>query len=134
MAAATVRNEACKLMARRDVTAMVMQLKEEAERAVVASALSETDYVRQRLKHFAEHATPADAQKIRATELLGKTQGMFKDVVLGDPDDAKDAKQIRAEMAAVLAKLEHAEATKDERVDPALITAEHVNENDKHLN
>jgi hypothetical protein len=77
----------------------------------VATSQSRADFVLERLQHFAAHATPADGQKIRATELLGKTVGMFRDVVVDDRQDMRDEEQIRAEMKAVLAKLEAMQAS-----------------------
>ena len=81
MSGAVVRNEASLLMARSDITVTVERLIAVKDRALLASGLSDRDRVLERLRHWVDSAEPTDSNKLRAAELLGKSVGLFRDVV-----------------------------------------------------
>ena len=81
MKPATIHREAHVVMANPKVTARVEWLQRQKDRAVIASSLSDRERVLDKLRYFMDHAGPGDGTKIRAAELLGKSVGLFKDVV-----------------------------------------------------
>jgi hypothetical protein len=63
------------------VQARIEYVQGQKERGIVAASLSDRELVLTTLRTLAVLATPADSGKLRALELLGRTAGMFKDVV-----------------------------------------------------
>ena len=82
MKPAAVHVEASRLMANPKITLRCEALQSAKDRAVVASSLSDRERVLEQLRHFMDHAAPSDSVKLRACEMLGKSVGLFKDVVL----------------------------------------------------
>lgn len=76
----TVNVEASKLMSNPNVRQRVDQLIAQRERAMINSSISDKEKVLTALRTFMDSAEPSDSMRIRATELLGKTAGLFKDV------------------------------------------------------
>ena len=60
---------------------MVNRLLVAKEGQIQASALSDREQVLSKLRGWMESAEGADAMKIRSAELLGKSVGLFRDVV-----------------------------------------------------
>ena len=85
------------------VTQRVERLQRQKDRAVIASSLSDRERVLTSLRNFMVSATPADSAKIRATELLGKSVGLFRDVVV--QEEPRSADELQAELAEWLAEL-----------------------------
>ena len=81
MKPATVHREAHTLMSHPKVTTRVEALQRARDRAVIASSLSDRERVLEQLRHFADHAKPSDSVRLRACEMLGKSVGLFKDVI-----------------------------------------------------
>ena len=81
MKPATVHREAHTLMSHPKIATRVEALQRAKDRAVVASSLSDREQVLEMLRHFMNHAVPSDSVKLRACEMLGKSVGLFKDVV-----------------------------------------------------
>ena len=83
MKPATINREAHTLMANPKITARVEVLQRAKDRAVVASGLSDRERVLTKLREIADNAegTPAENTTLRACDLLGKTVGLYKDVV-----------------------------------------------------
>ena len=83
MSAACIRVEASKLMSDPNVTLMVERIQKAAERAVVASTVSDRERVLTKLREIIDNAegTPAEQVILRACDLLGKSAGLYKDVV-----------------------------------------------------
>ncbi len=79
--AASINTLASRLMSEVEVRSRVDTLVAARERAVQASGVSDREKVLSKLRHFMECAEGADAMKIRSAELLGKSVGLFKDVV-----------------------------------------------------
>ena len=107
----TVRCEASKLMAHPNVTAMVMGLNKRKDVSVIANEVSDRDRVLCKLRDLLENAegTPAETVMLRAADLLGKTQGMYK---LGEVTKVeRSADDVRAELGDMLKQLGLARTT-----------------------
>ena len=96
MSAATVRGEASRLAANPHVARMVEQVRAQNAQAEVASALSDRDRVLSRLREWIDEAD-TDSNRIRAAELLGKTVGLFRDVIQTGSGD-RATTEIQAEI------------------------------------
>jgi hypothetical protein len=81
MKPATVHREAHTLKSNPKIATRVESLQGAKDRAVVASSLSDRERVLEQLRHFVDHAVPSDSVKLRACEMLGKSVGLFKDIV-----------------------------------------------------
>ena len=81
MKPATVHREAHSLMSHPKITTRVEALQRAKDRAVVASSLSDRERVLEQLREFMDHAKPSDSVKLRACEMLGKSVGLFKEVI-----------------------------------------------------
>ena len=106
MKPATVNREAHTLMADPKVTTRVEAMQRAKDRAVVASSLSDRERVLTKLRYLADNATGAagEAGMLRAADLLGKSVGLFKDVVLTKP--VRTPEEIDAEIRMRLDALE----------------------------
>ena len=111
MSAATVRGEASRLAANPHVARMVEQVRAQNAQAEVASALSDRDRVLSRLREWIDEAD-TDSNRIRAAELLGKTVGLFRDVIQTGSGD-RATTEIQAEI--------------EQRLHDLLLTAEVAN-------
>ena len=102
MNGASIRNEASKLMSNPAITMMVETIQRAKERAVVASSVSDGDRVRTKLRTIMDEAegTPAENTMLRAADLLGKSVGLYKDVV--ETITPKTADEVQAELDAYL--------------------------------
>ena len=78
---ATTHEAASRLMRVPEIRARVEYLIRQKEAGLVASAVSDREKVLSKLRHLLDHAEPSDSAKLRAAELLGKSVGLFKDVV-----------------------------------------------------
>ena len=101
---ATHREAASRLMARADIRARVDALVKQRERSVLASALSDRERVLSKLRHWLDHAESGDSNRIRSAELLGKSVGLFKDVV--ETTDSRTSEELLAELDAMLEQTE----------------------------
>ena len=97
---ATHREAASRLMARTDIRARVDALVAQRERSILASSLSDRERVLSRLRQGTDTAEPADGNKIRAAELLGKSVGLFRDVV--ETSEGKTSDELLSELEAML--------------------------------
>lgn len=103
MSGPAIRNEASKLMTHPDVAMMVEGLQRQKERAVIAVAISDRERVLTMLRELLDTAQPSDMPRLRAAELLGKSVGLFKDVV--EQKTQRSAEEIEAELEERLAAL-----------------------------
>ena len=108
--AASINTLASRLMADVEVRSRVDALIAARERAVSASAVSDRERVLSKLRGWMECAEGADAMKIRSAELLGKSVGLFKDVV----EQKIPANSVEVE-AKLQAKLEQLLASSDDK-------------------
>ena len=97
---ATHREAASRLMARADIRARVDALVAQRERSILASSLSDRERVLRRLRQWTDPAAPADGKKIRAAELLGRSVGLFRDVV--ETSEGKTSDELLSELEAML--------------------------------
>lgn len=106
---ATHREAASRLMARADIRARVDALVAQRERSILASSLSDRERVLSKLRHWLDHAEAGDSNRIRSAELLGKSVGLFRDVV--ETSDSKSSDELLAELEAMI------EASADDQPD-----------------
>ena len=100
---ATHREAASRLMARDDIRARVDALVKQRERSLLASALSDKTRVLGRLRDWMDGGDSTSNQ-LRAAELLGKSVGLFKDVV--ETTDSRSSEELLAELDAMLEQTE----------------------------
>lgn len=85
-------------MSRPKIRARVEALVRQKERGMLASCLSDRERVLTKLRDMMDtkEGGPAVTAQLRAAELLGKSVGLFKDVVETKPQRSAD--EIRAEL------------------------------------
>ena len=115
MSGPAVRVEASRLAANPKVALMVEQVRAQRTQMEAASALSDRDRVLSKLRTWIDSAD-TDSNRIRAAELLGKTVGLFKDVLETATAD-RTSTEIQAEI--------------EQRLHDLLLTAE-VPDKDVH--
>jgi hypothetical protein len=106
----SINEAACRLDKDDKITSRIDALIALKEQAMVRSAMSTRAKVLKKLEDFMDNAVPSDSMKIRATELLGKSIGLFKDVI-------EDNKQVRTpeELKLILAEKLNAILQEDDR-------------------
>ena len=97
---ATHREAASRLMARADIRARVDALIAQRERSILASSLSDRERVLSKLRQWTDSAQPTDGNKIRAAELLGKSVGLFRDVI--ETSESRSSEELLAELEAMI--------------------------------
>ena len=97
---ATHREAASRLMARADIKARVDALVAQRERSILASSLSDRERVLSKLRAWTETAEQGDSNKIRAAELLGKSVGLFRDVV--ETSESRSSDDLLSDLEAML--------------------------------
>ena len=106
---ASHREAASRLMKRTDISARVSALIAQRERSILASSLSDRERVLSKLRHWVDHAEAGDSNRIRSAELLGKTSGLFRDVV--ETSESRSSDDLLAELEAMI------EASADDQSD-----------------
>jgi len=103
----TIGREATRLMSNPLITTHVETLNRAKDRAVIASSLSDRELVLTQLREIAAHAkgTPAEHATLRACDLLGKTVGLYRDVVETVVQRTPD--EIRTELAEIIKHYDH---------------------------
>lgn len=86
MSSKTINEAACRLDKDSRITARIEYLIHLKEQALIRSSTSLKQKVLLKLEHFMDNATTADTAKLRAAELLGKSVGLFKDVIEDNRD------------------------------------------------
>ena len=109
---ATHREAASRLMARADIRLRVDALIAQRERSILASSLSDRERVLTKLREWTDTAQPADGNKIRAAELLGRTSGMFRDVI--ETSESRTSEELLAELETMLESVADDAETPDE--------------------
>lgn len=106
MKASTVHQEACKLAANPKVTERILEVRQQIDRAMVASAVSDEDRIRTKLRTLLDEATglPAENVMLRAADLLAKVNGLY--VTKIEDSRVKTPEEVRAELEARLNQLE----------------------------
>jgi len=102
MSDASIRVEASRLMADPEVSLMVERLQATADRAVVASTVSDKDLALTEFRRVIKEGE-SDNVKVRAAEALGKTiPGLFRGEEAPAPQQS--SAEIRKELAEYLAE------------------------------
>ena len=96
----TQQQAASRLMANPMVRARVDYLIRQKEAGLAASAASDRERVLSKLRHMLDNAEPSDGNKLRACELLGKSVGLFKDVV--ETQQSTTAEDLIGELEAMI--------------------------------
>ena len=96
----TQQQAASRLMANPMVRARVDYLIRQKEAGLAASAASDRERVLTKLRHMLDNAEPSDGNKLRAAELLGKSVGLFKDVV--ETQQSTSADDLIGELEAMI--------------------------------
>lgn len=100
---------ASRLLSRANIKARVDALVAQRERSILASSLSDRERVLSRLRQWTDSAEAGDSNKIRAAELLGKSVGLFRDVV--ETSESRSSDELLAELEAMI------EASADDQPD-----------------
>lgn len=96
----TQQANASRLMADSRVRARVDAIIRQKEAGIAASAASDREKVLSKLRHMLENAEPSDSNKLRAAELLGKTVGLFRDVV--ETSDTRSSNDLLSDLEKLL--------------------------------
>jgi len=96
----TQQANASRLMSDSRVRARVEYLIRQKEVGLAASAASDREKVLSKLRHMLENAEPSDSNKLRAAELLGKTVGLFRDVV--ETSDTRSSNDLLSDLEKLL--------------------------------
>lgn len=96
----TQQANASRLMADSRVRSRVEYLIRQKEAGMAASAASDRERVLSKLRHMLEHAEAGDSNKLRAAELLGKTVGLFRDVV--ETSDSRSSSDLLSDLERLL--------------------------------
>jgi len=107
MKPATINREAHTLMANPKITARVETLQRAKDRACIASAVSDRERVLNKLRILLDNpdGTSAEQVMLRAADLLGKSVGLYKDVV--ETQVQRTPAEIEAELAEYLESLDN---------------------------
>ena len=119
---ATHREAASRLMARADIKARVDALIAQRERSILASSLSDRERVLSKLRHWVDHAEAGDSNRIRSAELLGKSVGLFRDVV--ETSEGKTSDELLAELETMLESATADESGTDDSSEQSASLAE----------
>ena len=111
----TIYEQASRLANDSMIAARVDSLVRLKEQAVVRSTVGLRSKVLTKLEGFMDTATVQDGNRIRATELLGKSIGLFKDVIEDNRDNDKTPEQLTALLEQKLAGLISPDAPNKDR-------------------
>ena len=102
-----INNEACKLMARQDITARVNMLIEEKQAKSSHDSIRIKQHVIERLWIESQDTKNPATTRVRALELLGKmtTVSLFTDRVMTETVDARSPEDIEQQIRDKLAKM-----------------------------
>jgi hypothetical protein len=98
--AASHQGSASQLMANPMIRGREEAIIKQKEAGIAASALSDRERVLTKLRHMIDHAEQNDGNKLRAAELLGKSVGLFKDVV--ETTDNKSSDDLLSDLELLL--------------------------------
>lgn len=122
---ATAASEGHRLAVNPKIAARIKRLIAARERAIADSALHDRDRVLSKLRTImaSGEGGPAEASQLRAAELLGKSVGLFRDVIeQAEPEQTPE--QIAAELADIVQRLrdtsqeQSGDGTDQDGIDP----------------
>jgi hypothetical protein len=102
---ATIHVKASALMATDKIRARVDALISMRDKAFIRSSTDMKTKVLKQLEDFMASADPSDNVRLRATELLGKSVGLFKEVIEDSRTVVRTSDELEAEVLAKLAIL-----------------------------
>ena len=97
-----VEVEASKLVANPKITLSIQKAMQRREQSAVASSLRTRNYVIEKLYKESQESV-SDASRVRALELLGKSIGLFSDVI--ETKETRPSEQIEEEIEERLIEL-----------------------------
>jgi hypothetical protein len=106
MQASTVHEKASRLMAQDKIRARVDVLVGLREKALMRSTVDVRTKVLRKLEDMMDSAEPADSVKLRATELLGKTIGLFRDVIEDNRNADLSSEELKEQLRELIGELE----------------------------
>jgi hypothetical protein len=101
----TVWVEASKLANSEKVARRIEYLISMKEKAIAQNAVSLRSKVLEKLEHFMENAQPNDSMKIRSAELLGKSVGLFKEVIQDERNTELNSDELIEQLESKLAEI-----------------------------
>ena len=107
---------ASRLLSRANIKARVDALVAQRERSILASSLSDRERVLSKLRHWVDHAEAGDSNRIRSAELLGKSVGLFREVV--ETSDSKSSDELLAELETMLESVADDQSEAEQSDDP----------------
>ena len=105
MSKKTINEAASRLNTNSKIQARVDYLISQKEQALIRSTVSLKTKVLAKLDEFMDTATTQDGNKIRAAELLGKSIGLFKDVIEDGSNVNRSPEELREILEAKLLSL-----------------------------
>ncbi len=108
----TIYSEASKLANNPKISKRIDYLINLKEKALVASSVSVRERVLKKLEHFMDNAQPSDSMKIRSAELLGKSVGLFKEVIQDERSSELSSDQLIEELEVMLNEIASQDSTK----------------------
>jgi hypothetical protein len=96
MKRSTINEAASRLNKDERISARVQQLIALKEQALIRSTVGLKSQVLTKLVGFMDNATPQDTAKLRAAELLGKSIGLFKEVIEDNRHQDKSPEELTA--------------------------------------
>jgi beta-phosphoglucomutase-like phosphatase (HAD superfamily) len=102
MSAAAIHTEASLLASNPAITKRIETLRERKVRSLVCSSVSDAEFVLTKLREWVE--CPADSNRIRAAELLGKACGIFQpsEIVVVDRSPQEIEEELRQRLDQAL--------------------------------
>lgn len=108
----TVWVEASKLANSEKIARRIEYLIAMKEKAIAQNAVSLRSKVLEKLEHFMENAQPNDSMKIRSAELLGKSVGLFKEVIQDERNTELNSEELIEQLESKLAEILEPSETK----------------------
>ena len=100
----SITEQASRVRSDPNVSSRIDRLIRQREQAIAVSAVSDRERVLSKLRHWLDNAEQADSNKLRAAELLGKSVGLFKDVV--ETTDTRSSAELLDELDAILEQVD----------------------------
>ena len=101
----SINEASCRLDKRSKIQSRIDYLIGQKEAALIRSEVSLREKVLTKLESFMDSATPQDASKIRAAELLGKSIGLFTEVIEDRRNLDKSPEELKVLLTQKLSKL-----------------------------
>jgi phage terminase small subunit len=104
MKPASIHQNACRLAANVNITARIENRTAAQDRAGIACSVSDRELVLRTLRDTVLDQKEKTADRLRATELLGKTIAMFTDKVI-EQSEQRTPEEIKAELQTIMSQV-----------------------------